>query len=251
MLDEPNSAKDYQQVINLATVVNEAAPDLKKLVVEQTYKHDPQWPDLDSSIDIWCTLFGFIDRETISEKLNDGDEVWSYTALVQPAPSYHPQYQLLKEYNPPYWHIDQPLISYRIPTWLNHQYGITGLLYRTTSGWYNDCGPWKSPAMGPWPSDLADSTTYNSRYFNGGGLLFYPGLEAGFDGPVTSIRLKNIREGLEDYEYFAILDNAGEHEFVGSMLDQVCQEWWDFTRDHEKLLDIRKQMAKKIESLKL
>ena len=249
MLDEPNSVKDYQQVINLAEVVKEAAPALKKLVVEQTYKHDPGWPDLDPYIDIWCTLFGFIDRETINEKLNNGDEVWSYTALVQPAPSYHPRYEQVKDYNPPYWHIDQPLLSYRIPTWINRQYRINGLLYWTTSGWYDDSGPWKSPAMGPWPSNLSDSTAYQSRYFNGGGMLFYPGVDAGFDGPVASIRLKNIREGLEDYEYFRILDDAGEQEFVKSIIDQVCPEWWNFTRDPDKILDVRRQMAEKIESL--
>ena len=249
MLDEPNSVKDYQQVINLAKAVEQGAPDLKKLVVEQTYKHQPDWPDLDPYIDIWCTLFGFIDRETIEQKLSNGDEVWSYTALVQPATSYHPQYEQVKDYNPPYWHIDQPLLSYRIPTWINRQYGITGLLYWTTSGWYDDSGPWKYPTMGPWPSNLSDSAAYNNRYFNGGGLLFYPGIQAGFDGPVASIRLKNIREGLEDYEYFKILDDAGEQEFVKSMLNQVCRDWWDFTRDPEKILQVRRQMAEKIQSL--
>ncbi len=249
MLDEPNSVKDYQQVINLAQVVEQAAPDLKKLVVEQTYKHEPDWPNLDPHIDIWCPLFGFIDRETINEKIENGDEVWSYTALVQPAPGYHPQYEKVKDYHPPYWHIDQPLVSYRIPTWINRQYGITGLLYWTTTGWYQEGGPWQSPTMGPWPSNLSDSTAYRNRYFNGGGLLVYPGIDAGFDGPVASIRLKNIREGLEDYEYFKILDDAGEHEFVKSMLNQVAAEWWDFTRDSEKILAVRKQMAQKIESL--
>jgi hypothetical protein len=88
-----------------------------------------------------------------------------------------------------------------------------------------------------------------ARYYNGGGLLFYPGRDAGFDGPVTSIRLKNIREGLEDYEYFAILEKLGEEEFVGEMVDTACPEWWDFTKDPEILLKVREQLAVKIESL--
>jgi hypothetical protein len=249
MLDEPNSMKDYNQVINLGKVVKNAAPDLQVLVVEQTYKQDPSWPDLDPYIDIWCPLFSFVDRPTIDEKINHGDEVWSYTALVQPAPPYHPDYENLKDKNPPYWHIDQPLIMYRIPTWLNHQYHINGLLYWTTSGWYNDVSPWISPTLGPWDSESTDSTEYDTRYFNGGGILFYPGINAGFDGPVASIRLKNIREGLEDYEYFAILDKNGEGEFVKDMVNQVCPEWWDFTRNPDKLLEIREKLALKIESL--
>jgi hypothetical protein len=251
MQDEPNSVKDYNQVINLGKVVKEAAPDLQVLVVEQTYKHDPSWPDIDPYIDIWCPLFGFIDRTTISEKIDQGDEVWSYTALVQPAAPYHPDYENLKGKNPPYWHIDQPVIMYRIPAWLNRQYDITGLLYWTTSGWYNDISPWMFPVLGPWYSENEDPTEYDTRYFNGGGILFYPGLDAGFDGPVASIRLKNIREGLEDYEYFAILDENGEKEFVEYMVNQVCPEWWDFTKDPGKLLEIREQLAQKIVSLNL
>jgi len=249
LIDEPNSVKDYNQVINLAKVVNEAAPDLKKLVVEQTYKHEASWPDLDPYIDIWCPLFSFIDRNTINEKINNGDEVWSYSALVQPAPSYHPLYEKLKNENPPYWHIDQPTIMYRIPTWLNRQYNINGLLYWTTSGWYNDISPWIFPTLGPWESDDAETVAYDTRYFNGGGILFYPGLDAGFDGPVASIRLKNIREGLEDYEYFTILEKNGEGEFVKEMINQVCPEWWNFTRDTEKVLQVREQLALRIESI--
>ena len=247
LIDEPNSVKDYNQVINLAKVAEEGAPELKRLVVEQTYKHDPSWPDLDESIDIWCPLFGFIDRETIQEKIAGGDEVWSYSALVQPAPSYHPHYNELKDKNPPYWHIDQPVMAYRIPAWINRQYDITGLLYWTTAGWYDDHGPWLVPGFAHYDSD--DGVHYLARYFNGGGMLFYPGKEAGFDGPITSIRLKNLREGLEDYEYFAILEEKGQEAFVKEMVDTICPEWWDYTKDPEALLKVREQLALKIESL--
>lgn len=249
MLDEPNSVKDYNQVINLGKVVKEAAPELQILVVEQTYKHDPSWPDLDPYIDIWCPLFSFVDRTTIDEKIAHGDEVWSYSALVQPAPPYHPDYENLKDKNPPYWHIDQPVLMYRVPTWLNRQYEINGLLYWTTAGWYKDISPWILPTLGPLESNSEDQTEYDTRYFNGGGILFYPGLDAGFDGPVASIRLKNIREGLEDFEYFTILDQNGEGEFVKEMVDQICPEWWNFSRDPDKLLEVREKLALKIESL--
>jgi hypothetical protein len=247
LIDEPNSVKDYNQVINLAKVAEEGAPDLQRLVVEQTYKHEPSWPDLDESIDIWCALFGFIDRETIQEKISSGDEVWSYSALVQPAPSYHPDYEDVKDKNPPYWHIDQPVLAYRIPTWINRQYDITGLLYWTTSGWYDEHGPWLVPSFVHY-SQIGEGH-YEARYFNGGGMLFYPGNDAGFDGPVTTIRLKNIREGLEDYEYFTILEEKGQEEFMKEMVDAVCPEWWDYSKDPETLFKIREQLALKIESL--
>jgi len=237
LLDEPNSVKDYNQVINLGKVVKQAAPELNCLVVEQTYKHDPSWPDIDPYVDIWCPLFSYIDRNTIQEKLKEGDKVWSYTALVQPPPKYHPEYEKVKDKNAPYWHIDRPTLVYRIPLWINKQYDITGLLYWTTVQWRDN--PFNEPYIGPIPT----------RYVNGGGMLFYPGILAGFDGPVTSIRLKNLREGLEDYEYFTILEKKGEHEFVKKIVDSISPNWWSFTRDPEKILKAREKMAQKIVAL--
>lgn len=67
----------------MGQIVHEAVPELKCVVVEQTYPHDPSWADIDPAVDIWCPLWAFIDRGTIERKIAGGDEVWSYTVLVQ------------------------------------------------------------------------------------------------------------------------------------------------------------------------
>jgi hypothetical protein len=43
------------------------------------------------------------------------------------------------------------------------------------------------------------------RYPNGDGFLAYPGASIGHDGPVSSVRLEQAREGMEDYEYLYLL----------------------------------------------
>jgi hypothetical protein len=43
------------------------------------------------------------------------------------------------------------------------------------------------------------------RYPNGDGFLAYPGKPVGVDGPVSTIRLEQVREGLEDYEAIQLL----------------------------------------------
>ncbi len=48
-----------------------------------------------------------------------------------------------------------------------------------------------------------------NEWGNGARALVYPGTAAGFDGPLASIRLKLIREAAEDYEYLAMLADAG------------------------------------------
>lgn len=246
MLDEPNSLKDYKQVINLGKIIKEAVPELKRVVVEQPYKHEESWPDLDGYLDIWCPLMGYIDRESVQEKIKNGDEVWTYSALVQKAPKYHPHYQRVKGKDPLYWHLDQPVLDYRLPFWMSREYNITGFIYWTSVNWASYTDPWLEPFFIHQAQTGDDPTLFKTNYYNGGGILFYPGKDAGFDGPVTSIRLKNIREGLEDYEYFAILDKAGETQFVKKIVDEICPEWWNCNKTPDSLLKVREKLAKKI-----
>jgi len=229
LLDEPNTAENYEQVIVLADVAHQAAPELKCLVVEQTYPQEPTWPDIDPAVDIWCPLWSFIDRGTVNQKLKEGDAVWSYTALVQRSPRYHPTYEEVREKDPPYWHIDRPLLVYRVPTWINRQYGITGLLYWSTVTRVIE--PWCNPAFA------------HPRHFNGGGYLFYPGVPCGIRGPVASMRLKNIRDGMEDYEYFALLERRAGAAAVQKIVDRIAPTWWGYTRDPKALLDARRELA--------
>jgi hypothetical protein len=67
------------------------------------------------------------------------------------------------------------------------------LLYWETAHWEEVNDPWVDPATyAHW------GYTYNCEE-----SLFYPGKveEVGCDGPVASMRLKWLREGIEDYEY--------------------------------------------------
>lgn len=232
MLDEPNLRENYEQVLVLGELVHEAVPQLKCLVVEQTYLQDPSWPDMDPAVDIWCPLWSFIDRRSISEKIAHGDEVWSYTALVQRAPQYHPEYEKVKNLDPPYWHIDRPLTVYRVPTWINYQYDITGLLYWSTVTTVIE--PWFNPAFA------------HPRHYNGGGFLFYPGTPCGIDGPVCSMRLKNLRDGMEDYEYFALLERHAGKEAAKKIVDTIAPNWWDFSKNPNDFLAARDKLAEAI-----
>ncbi len=232
LLDEPNTRENYEQVLVLAQMIHEAVPGLKLLVVEQTYTQDPSWPDIDPAVDIWCPLLGFIDRDSTQAKIAKGDEVWSYTALVQTAPPYHPQYQQLKDKNPPHWHIDSPLLVYRVPTWINRQYGITGFLYWSTVTTVID--PWFNPAFA------------HPSHYNGGGFLLYPGTPCGINGPVACMRLKNIRDGMEDYEYFALLEKRAGPAAVKKVVDHIAPNWWDYSRDPKTINAVRSEIARQI-----
>jgi hypothetical protein len=198
---------------------------------------------MDPAIDIWCPLFAFIDSASIDSKLKHGDEVWSYTALSQRAPEYHPDYEKVKDYDSPYWHIDAKLTSYRSPTWMNWHYGITGLLY-WSSVQISDS---KTGLMDPW---LLPAFSESDSQFNGGGHLMYPGVPCGIDGPVSSIRLKNVRDSMEDWEYFAILEKLAGKDAVNKIVSDVAPNWWGTSEDPLVIHAARERLAAEILKLK-
>lgn len=82
--------------------------------------------------------------------------------------------------------------------------------------------------------------------FNGDGALFYPGNDAGIDGPVASLRLKALRDGMEDYEYFALLEKLGEKAVVEEIVRQAVPTWAAWEPDGNRLMDLRRRLAEEI-----
>ena len=244
MFDEPLRPDDYEKIRRLGAFVGKVEPRLRRLVVEQPYPRHPNSGVLDGSLDIWCPLFGYIDEASIQRVKQAGDEVWTYTALVQSIPKFHPNYKSYKPDKPPYhkavnvdrppyWEIDFSLLSYRIAPWLSYRYGITGLLYWSTCYWGNsNRNPWDNPTHGD--------------HWNGEGMLFYPGTEAGIDGPVASVRLKNLRDGMEDYEYFVLLKERGGEEVAEEIVKNAVPTWGSWDQDGNRLLEQRRRLAREI-----
>jgi hypothetical protein len=82
--------------------------------------------------------------------------------------------------------------------------------------------------------------------YNGEGALIYPGKDAGFEAPVPTIRLKNIREGMEDYEYFALLEKATGRQVAEEEVLGVTRSWWDWEREPDALFAARERIAQKL-----
>jgi hypothetical protein len=232
-LDEPNSKEAYDQVRAQAQLVHEANPNIKLLCTEQPYTQDPVWGDLRDSVDIWCTLFSFFDEESAQAARARGNSIWVYTALCQKAPPYHPQFAKVGGLPTLFWQIDFPILNFRIALWTIRHYNINGLLYWSTVHWRNpERDVWIDPA-------------FRNRY-NGDGFLFYPGTEAGIQGPVTSRRLKALREGLEDYAYFTLLDSLGDKEYLSEEASKIVTSWWKWDDDPEHLYQARAALATRI-----
>jgi hypothetical protein len=82
---------------------------------------------------------------------------------------------------------------------VNRAIGWIGWKYR--SGWVEWEFDWNAYAA--WYE--GENFKEPSRTYNGSGQLMYRGVVMGYRGPVASVRLKAQRRGLQDYEYFWLL----------------------------------------------
>ena len=233
-VSEPNSKEAYDRVRALAQLVHEAIPKIRFLCTEQPYTQDAAWGDLHGAVDVWCPLFTFFDNERAARARERGEVLWTYTALCQKAPPYHPNFAAVSGLPGMFWQIDFPLLNYRLPLWMNWRNKVEGLLYWSAVHWSDpERDVWTDPG-------------FRNRY-NGEGYLLYPGTEAGIAGPVTSLRLKALRDGLEDYAYFALLAGLGDAEFVEKETAKVAHSWWKWEEEAERTYAVRSAIAKRIQ----
>jgi uncharacterized protein (TIGR03382 family) len=85
---------------------------------------------------------------------------------------------------------------------------------------------------------------------NGDGTLFYPGTPARIGGstdiPVASIRLKTIREGMEDYEYLKLLADAGQKDAAKRIARDLFPSAYETEVDPAKVMAAREALAMQI-----
>ena len=116
-----------------------------------------------------------------------GSSLWTYTCV-------NPSYP-----NPTY-HLGDNLISSRLLNWMMYEYGITGNLYWSTMYVKNGAVDVDTK--------IDDMYAYplRSGEVNGDGYLLYPGSAYGVKGPIGSIRLQSIRDGVEEYNLLYALE---------------------------------------------
>ncbi|MGA7236027.1 MAG: glycoside hydrolase domain-containing protein [Bryobacteraceae bacterium] len=182
-----------------------------------------------SAVDIWVLLPVMYNnsKSHVGEVLKKGDSVWSYNTLVQDAYS-------------PKWLIDFDPVNFRIqPGFISQSLNLTGLLY------------WR---VDKWPSDAWDNVnnagTYSSSNYPGEGMLVYPGQPVGVKGVVASMRLKWLRDGVEDYDYVQILKDLGKGDMAMEISRSVGADWTNWTRDPNAIEAARQKLGEAIDRLK-
>jgi hypothetical protein len=139
----------------------------------------------------------------------------------------------------PSYMIDAPGTSNRVMQWVAWKFRIEGELYYSMNEAYAyDQDPW---------------TNLRISGGNGDGTLFYPGRPSRIGGhtdiPIESIRLKLIREGMEDYEYLALLAKlAGEH-VADEYAERIVKEPYLWESRPEQMLKVRLEIGETLDRL--
>ncbi|MBI2929255.1 MAG: DUF4091 domain-containing protein [Verrucomicrobia bacterium] len=197
--DEPDP-KDYEFVVEGMKRIKAAAPGIRRMLTEQ-----PE-PALMGHVEIWCGLTPEWTPEKVRARRAVGEEVWWYICTGPKAP-------YVTEF------IDHAGTELRLWPWQSWQYGVSGLLIGATIYWNSSCAypapqlqnPWRDPMS--WVSGYDTPVGTMRSWGNGDGRFLYPprrdpntAQEPCLDEPINSLRWENLRDGMEDYEYFWLLE---------------------------------------------
>ncbi|MBR4673443.1 MAG: DUF4091 domain-containing protein [Victivallales bacterium] len=196
--DEPDP-KDYEFVMNGFSKLKKYAPNIRRMLTEQVE------PELIGGPNLWCPGSAHVLREDVESRHAAGEQYWWYVCTGPKAP-----YATL--------FIDHPGTEMRVWLWQTWDLNIDGILIWATNHWTSPCAypdSLQNPYLDPmsWVSGYDTPKGTKKPWGNGDGRFVYPpesiadGTAEAFvdEPPVGCIRLEMLRDGIEDYEYFAML----------------------------------------------
>ncbi len=87
----------------------------------------------------------------------------------------------------------------------------------------------------------------------GDGTFFYPGIPSRIGGethiPIESLRLKHLRDGLEDFEYLRLLKELGDEALARRLARQLARSGYQIERDPLVWERTREEMAVRLRVL--
>jgi len=169
------------------------------------------------TVDIWVPQLGTFDEKTdLLERhiREDKGEVWLYTAL-SPRGKYPNRF------------VDTSLIKVRLLHWINYKWNFTGFLH------------WGGNYWGPYPLKDTQPVINEGRTHlpPGDAFITYPART----GLYSSIRLEQMREGIEDYallKQLEVKDSALARKIAG----EAVRSFVDYVREPKQFRAIQQKV---------
>ena len=256
-VDEPKQ-KDYNFVRQGMKTIHEVAPKLTRFITENN-----PGPEIMDVTEIGCPVLAKFDPVKSIEWIAKGRQMWSYL-MTWPK---EPHINLF---------IDSDAINMRMWSWMSYRYHLTGILVWNSNAWNADgCSPpgmlqniWDDPMT--YMDGHGTPAGSAAEYGNGDGMFFYPpnrdpnnDKTKYMSGPVPSLRLEILREGVDDYDYLIKLENCVKNarpdqlnliKKAKSILNfgsEVFINEQKYTKDPQILMQYRQQMGDLLEQFSL
>ena len=108
----------------------------------------------------------------------------------------------------------------------------TGVLYWASTWWTSD--------------PLNNLTPLVGAASHGDGVLLYSGAQVGIYEPISSFRLENIRNGIQDYQLLTMLEAAAGEEVTDEMVAMVSTDVVTYTNNDDYLKAVRVMLFEKV-----
>jgi len=245
LFDEVSSEEQFDRLLQVGRRVHEALPGIPILTTAFDLRNLRFPPRLEEVIDIWFPILPvYFDaqlRTRMQTMRANGTKVGWYTTFWPPRPF-------------PNFLVEYDAIEARILMGaMTQKFKPDGFGYWAINFWpFNE----KPITKGPY----TDWNPRSSEISHGDGGWIC----AGKDGPITTIRFENFRDGLEDYEYYQLLEQAiaeGKRRGLSAALidraqrilavpEGIVRTLTAFTRDPELFARHRLRIAETIEEVK-
>ena len=252
-VDEPDP-EEYGFVREGMNTIHRVAPKLTRFLAENNPREE-----IMEVVDTNCPVFYKINPEEVKKWNKRGRSYWSYFMCWPKEPHVN-------------LFIDSDAINMRMWVWMSYRYHLTGVLVWRANKWNDErCSPpnvlqniWEDPMTYKSGSGVPIGSA--AEFGNGDGMFFYPpnrnpnqDKTKYFTGPVPSIRIEILREGLDDYDYMIMLehciDNARPDQQslvkrakqVLNFGEEVFTNDTVYTKDPMVLMKYRQQMGNLLE----
>lgn len=246
-IDEPTTDENLQSYLSIVERLSQLYPGFQivtpfySTTIYGEYEQKDMIDSLAPSQNIWCARSDlFTAKGKTSANYQDGKLSMSYypTEEEKQVGTLLERLQQQKaEGDKLLWYVCcEPLEPYcnvqltfsglanRALFWQQKALGIDGILYWQTSYWRNNPEHSLTTAY-------AYIAEWTDHIFYGDGQLVYPGELLGFDGPIGSVRLENIRDGLDDFDYLTLAEQLLEPEQYQKLMNQVINGGVDIAYD--------------------
>ena len=247
-VDEPSEMGTLNDLAGAGNRLSQTFPGYKQVspfFTNVTVGDKDQIEFMKDFVNIWCTKpFAFTPRDkamiggtqfmttaaqdekygTFAERINalkaQGHELWLYVCW-EPAQPYVNWLALGDG--------TEPIVS----IWQCKMTDATGMLYWDAAYWSDD-----NPMNTLKP--LIGATAH------GDGILLYSGALVGIYEPISSIRLENVRNGIQDYQLLTMLEELVGEEAADEMVAMVTTDVITYTNDDDYLKAVRVMLLEKV-----